>query len=356
MSSTLPILEWYQQNKRDLPWRNTKNPYFIWLSEVILQQTRVDQGLPYYLLFIKQYPTIKKLAAASDDDVMKLWQGLGYYNRAKNMLETARIIVKELNGTFPTTYVELLKLKGIGPYTAAAIASFAYNEPKAVVDGNVFRVLSRVFAVAEPINSTKGKQIFAELAQELLDKKHPAQYNQAIMELGATVCKPTTPNCIICVINAKCLAFDQQKMLEFPVKLKKQKPKERFLHFFFIEQNKKTYLYQRKKERIWHNLFEPPFVEVQTFIEGETIFEKNEVKMLLGKYFSVERSFSTKHQLTHQTIFAQFWIVQVPSIFTMDSSYISVEIASISMFAVHRLFDKFWEFYKLNPVRSTFMG
>jgi A/G-specific adenine glycosylase len=346
MRGVLPILTWYNENKRDLPWRNTHNPYLIWLSEVILQQTRVEQGLPYYLKFAQNYPTVSKLAAAPDDDIMKLWQGLGYYNRAKNMLKTARIVVNEHKGIFPKTYDELIQLKGIGPYTAAAIASFAYDEAKAVVDGNVYRVLARVFNINEPINGPKGKKLFAELAQEIMDTKQAGLYNQAIMELGATVCKPTSPKCGECVVRLQCIAYKHKTIADVPVKLKKQKPKERFLHFFFIRQNGNTYIKQRINERIWHNLFEPPFIETATLKEKDEIFALLEVQALIGKQPKAKNAFTVKHQLTHQTIYANFWVIDVPKTFKLtDKTYIPVKLEDIPKYAIHRLFDKFWQFY-----------
>jgi A/G-specific adenine glycosylase len=346
MKGALPILNWYHQNKRDLPWRNTRNPYLIWLSEVILQQTRVDQGLPYYLRFTDKYPTIGKLAAAKDDEVMKLWQGLGYYNRAKNMLKTARLIVSEHKGVFPDSYEKLIELNGIGPYTAAAIASFAYDEPKAVVDGNVYRVLARVLNISEPINGNAGKKLFAELAQEMLDMKHPGQYNQAMMELGATVCKPAAPDCGNCVLRLQCLAYKHKTVGELPVKHKKAKPKERFLHYFFIKQSGKTYLRQRSNERIWHNLFEPPFIETTTAVTDKKLTQQTDFQELLGKYESAKPVFSVKHQLTHQTIYASFWSVTVSSRYKpADKSYIAVDFRDVKKYPVHRLFDKFWQFY-----------
>jgi A/G-specific adenine glycosylase len=350
MKAVLPIIPWYLKHKRDLPWRNTKDPYMIWLSEVILQQTRVEQGLPYYLKFAQNYPTVKKLAAAKDDEVMKLWQGLGYYNRAKNMLRTARIVVDEYKGKFPETHDKLIELKGIGPYTAAAIASFAFNEPKAVVDGNVYRVLARVFNIDEPINGPKGQKIFRELAQEIIDQEHPAEYNQAIMELGATVCTPKQPKCGECVLRLQCEAYKQKTIASLPVKLKKDKPKERFLHFFFIEQNGKTYIRQRSGERIWHNLFEPLFVETAAAMGEKELFKLESVADLMSWNgdTSFEKALSVKHQLTHQTIYADFWRVKAGKNLTVhDKAYITVKISELNRYAVHRLFDKFLNYHTL---------
>lgn len=347
MKTSLPIIDWYLQHKRDLPWRTTKDPYKIWLSEVILQQTRVEQGLPYYEKFVATYPTVQKLAKANDDDVMKLWQGLGYYNRAKNMLATARIIASELKGTFPKNYAGLIQLKGIGPYTAAAIASFAYNEPKAVLDGNVYRVLARVFNIIEPINSTTGKAIFEKLAQEVLNIEHADLHNQAMMELGAIVCKPKLPLCEACVLRLHCQAFKLKRVSELPVKTKKSKPKERYLHFLFIKQNGYTYVKQRSNERIWHNLFEPPFIETNSQITDQQLLKQPVFEHLLNATSNIQKTFSTKHQLTHQTIYANFWVLTIPAKkqLHLDELYKKVKLSDVHKLAVHRLFDKFLGHY-----------
>ncbi len=352
MTAALPIIEWYQQNRRDLPWRNTHNPYLIWLSEVILQQTRVEQGLPYFERFAFNYPTVKDLAKAQDDDVMKLWQGLGYYNRAKNMLKTARIVANDCGGEFPNTYDQLIELKGIGPYTAAAIASFAFDEPQAVVDGNVYRVLARVFNEETPINSPKGKKLFAELAQEVLHKKFPALHNQAMMELGATVCKPQSPNCGVCPLRLQCEAYTLKTINLVPVKIPKQKPRERFLHFFFIEQNNHTYIRQRSNERIWHNLFEPPNIETGEQFDADSLLSHPDCLTFFeaGKGTSVKLGFQTKHQLTHQTIHACFWLIKPGKSFKItDKHLLKTPLKELPKYAVHRLFDKFLNFHTLHP-------
>lgn len=350
MASILPILDWYQQHKRDLPWRNTHNPYLIWLSEVILQQTRIEQGLPYFERFVSRYPTVTDLSHAPDDEVMKLWQGLGYYNRAKNMLKTARLVTSEWGGNFPNTYNQLIELNGIGPYTAAAIASFAFGEAKAVVDGNVYRVLARVFGISEPINSTSGKKIFAELAQEVIHPKHPDLHNQAMMELGSTVCKPQSPRCDICPLRLQCHAYTTQTVASFPVKIPKQKPKERFLHFFVITDSNHTYIRQRTSERIWHNLFEPPNMETGATFDPETFLTHPDTQQWFdaGKGATLKLAFQTKHQLTHQTIFAHFWLVQPGKKFN-PKHLIKVTHDELPNFAVHRLFDKFLNFRTLHP-------
>ena len=303
------LINWYKKNQRDLPWRNTKDPYYIWLSEIILQQTQVEQGLPYYLKFTSKYNTIKKLAAANDDDVMKLWQGLGYYNRAANMLKTARSIVSEQQAVFPKSYDELIKLSGIGPYTAAAISSFAFNEARAVVDGNVSRVLSRLFEIDQPINSSKGKILFSSIANEIIDKKNPGMHNQAMMELGAMVCKPRQPLCEECPIQLNCEAFKKNNFHEFPVKTKKNQPKNRHVNYFYIEQNGKTYIIQRTEKKIWKGLFELPNFESEKTLDVLGVVKNNQFKKLFLPIsnLQIEKIFSVKHQLSHQTIYADFF-------------------------------------------------
>ena len=256
------LIYWYLQNKRELPWRTTTRPYFIWLSEIILQQTRVNQGIPYYLKFVKSFPTIEILANASEENVLKLWQGLGYYSRARNLHLTARYITNQLNGVFPNNYKELIKLKGVGDYTASAISSICFNEPRAVVDGNVYRVLARVFGIDIPINSSRGINEFKNLAQQLVDTKQPGIYNQAIMEFGARYCVPQNPNCNTCIFNDRCIAFQKQLVSELPVKL----PKTSIINFFFnyiviISEDDKTVLRQRTEKGIWQKLYEFPLIE-----------------------------------------------------------------------------------------------
>ena len=250
------LIDWYHHQRRNLPWRHTRDPYFIWLSEVILQQTRVAQGLPYYQQFTEAYPTVFDLAAAPEQEIMRLWQGLGYYSRARNLSQTAQFIVQEQNGQFPDSYHKLLKLKGIGPYTAAAIASFAYDEAVAVVDGNVYRVLARVFGLATDITSTEGKKQFAQLANELLDVSQPATYNQAIMEFGALQCTPVSPDCLLCPFQANCVANATGQIAKLPVKTKKTKVRERFFNYFVIIKNQEIALKQRTDRDIWQQLYD----------------------------------------------------------------------------------------------------
>jgi len=337
------LIPWYNRHKRDLPWRETQDPYYIWLSEIILQQTRVEQGLPYYFKFIEKYPTVFELASAPDDEVMKLWQGLGYYNRASNMLKTARIIVNEYKGVFPGDYNGLIQLKGIGPYTAAAIASFAYNEAKAVVDGNVYRVLSRVFAIDTPINSTQGKKQFEVLANEVLNRKVPALHNQAMMELGATVCKPKQANCAECVLRLFCQAYKQNTVYNYPVKESKRKAINRYLHYFIWEHEDEIVIRQRLDEGIWNKLYEFPSVESGEKFTPSQISSLFANDILKGKQaFKIVPCHQAKHQLTHQTIYAVFWRIEAKQLFFQeDKKCIKIPMEKLSAYAMPRLLDRF---------------
>src|SRR6478736_1262977 len=266
------LIKWYLQNKRDLPWRKTTDPYPIWLSEIMLQQTRVAQGMPYFLSFTTAFPTVFDLANASEEQVLKLWQGLGYYSRARNLHKTAQIVAFEMNGIFPDNYNDLLKLKGIGEYTAAAIASFSYNECVPVVDGNVFRVLSRYFDLETDIAQASAKKEFAALAFELMPKDNPAQFNQAIMEFGALQCVPKNPNCAECVFNDSCLALQKKKVNQLPVKLKKTKVRNRYFNYIIgIDEKENTIIQKRTAKGIWHNLYEFPLIETEQVEDFENI-------------------------------------------------------------------------------------
>lgn len=313
------LIDWYLEHKREMPWRETKNPYFIWLSEIILQQTRVAQGLPYYLAFTQAYPTVQQLAAAPQEDVLKLWQGLGYYSRARNLHATAQMVIDNYNGVFPDNYTELLKLKGVGDYTASAIASICYNEPTAVVDGNVYRVLSRVFGIDTPINSSQGVKEFKQLATELLDKKRPADFNQAIMEFGAIQCTPKNPYCLHCVFSDRCAALQENKIHELPVKINKTKVKKRYLNYMFINTgNGETVLHERKGKGIWQGLYEFPVIEADGEW-GEDRFResvKNHNLFQEIKDMEITRYNDTPiiHKLSHQHLYTTFWIIDVAEI------------------------------------------
>ena len=311
------LLQWNKQkNKREMPWKGEKDPYKIWLSEIILQQTRVEQGLAYYHRFIETFPRIQKLAQAADSKIFKLWEGLGYYTRCRNLIATARYISNDLKGQFPATYEEIKNLKGIGPYTAAAISSFAFNLPRAVVDGNVFRVLSRIFGIYRPTDSTEGKKYFASLANELLDKKHPGVYNQAIMDFGAVVCKPVAPLCKECLFNKTCFAFLHNKVNELPVKEKKISKKKRWFYYLVIEHEKKIAIRQRLAKDIWQQLYEFPVIEVNKEEESKEIITQAVKLDLLQKknYEIISISPLFKQQLSHQLIAGQFIKIRVKKI------------------------------------------
>ena len=315
MNFTKSLIAWYLQSKRDLPWRHTKNPYHIWLSEIMLQQTRVAQGMPYYFAFTEAFPTVFDLAAASEQQVLKLWQGLGYYSRARNLHKTAQIVAFELDGNFPENYRDLLKLKGVGDYTAAAIASFSFNEAVPVVDGNVFRVLSRYFDMETDIANASAKKEFAALAFELMPKENPAVFNQAIMEFGALQCVPKNPNCSVCPLNAGCLALRNKKVDQLPVKSKKAKVRSRYFNYLiFSDDDEKTILQKRTAKGIWHNLYEFPLIETdyevdEVFISGQ-IQKKHFVANDIVSLSELRHDVSV-HKLTHQHLYIKFWQVKV---------------------------------------------
>ncbi len=302
------LLKWNKENNvRQMPWKGEKDPYKIWLSEIILQQTRVEQGLKYYKSFIECFPDIHKLANANDQKIYKLWEGLGYYARCRNLIETARYISRNLKGKFPGHYEEIKKLKGIGPYTAAAIASFAFNEPRAVVDGNVFRVLSRIYGIDKAIDTTEGKKIFNQIANELLDKQKPGLYNQALMDLGAVICKPQ-PICKKCPFNRHCKAFLNDKIFILPVKSKKPGIRKRWFNYIILEHQGKFAIRQRGEKDIWNNLFEFLLFESNLELDQKGILKEIKKKGWLAKNDFEEKSISSlyKQQLSHQHIAGRF--------------------------------------------------
>lgn len=315
---------WYLENKRDLPWRNTDNPYLIWLSEIMLQQTRVVQGIPYFLSFTTAFPTVFDLAKASEEQVLKFWQGLGYYSRARNLHKTAQFVATELSGKFPDNYNDLLKLKGVGEYTAAAIASFSYNEAVPVVDGNVFRVLSRYFDIETDIASASAKKEFAALAFELMPKDSPALFNQAIMEFGALQCVPKSPNCSACVFNESCAALQKNKVNQLPVKSKKLKVRNRFFNYLVVsDENENTIIQKRTVKGIWYNLYEFPLIETEKVEDFKYIAKQIQSGFLKENDPSVSELAkqveclseinpeSIIHKLSHQHLHIKFWKVQV---------------------------------------------
>ncbi|MBM1104851.1 A/G-specific adenine glycosylase [Aurantibacter crassamenti] len=313
MSFSQKVLHWYALNMRHLPWRATQNPYRIWLSEIMLQQTRVAQGTPYYLKFVEKYPTVIDLAEASEDEVLKLWQGLGYYSRARNLHATAKKVAFELNGQFPNTYKGLLKLKGVGDYTASAIASICFNEPKAVVDGNVYRVLARYFGIDTPINSTEGIKYFKELATEVMNTDNIRDYNQGIMEFGSLQCAPKNPDCTVCPLNESCVALEKNMVDKLPVKINKTKIRKRYFNYLVILNEKNEIcLQQRTGKGIWQNLWEFPLIESLEKIEIDAI--RNQInKLKINNSISelyLHNEIEIVHKLSHQHLYTRFWMVK----------------------------------------------
>ena len=332
-----------------MPWLNEKNVYKIWLSEIILQQTTVAQGTPYYNKFIEKYPTVQDLAAATNDEVMKMWEGLGYYSRARNLHLTAQFITEQRGGKFPDTYSDILQLKGIGTYTAAAIASFAYNLPFAVLDGNVFRVLARFFGLDTPIDSGEGKKTFVALAQSALDKTEPAAYNQAIMNFGATVCTPAAPDCKNCTLSSQCTAFQTRRVGELPVKNKKTVKKDLFFQYIIIHTGDYTFIRKRKARDIWRDLYEFPLIETANLVSDEdnaiTFFLENTLKEYLNNDFSfLKKSKIYKQVLTHRNVFAVFWEINLNPDFTFpDNDFLKIPYTLLPDYAFPKVIDNFFK-------------
>lgn len=339
------LIQWYLQNKRDLPWRKTDNPYFIWLSEIMLQQTRVAQGLPYFLRFTEAFPTVFDLANAPEEKVLKLWQGLGYYSRARNLHATAKHVAYNLDGKFPATYKELLKLKGVGDYTAAAIASISYGEPVPVVDGNVYRVLSRYFGVDTDISSTQAKAEFRELAGSQLPKDSAADFNQAIMEFGALQCVPKSPDCTNCIFNVNCVAYATGRVGELPVKLKKTKVTNRYFNYLIVKDaNGNSLMQKRTAKGIWHNLYEFPLLETVTEVpEKETV---QLINTFPGFDFPVANiklltPVNVIHKLSHQHLHVRFWEVKTNSVVKNALSHDELRELPVPV-VIHNFIDKHW--------------
>ena len=346
------LTDWYLQNKRELPWRQTKDPYRIWLSEIILQQTRVEQGMPYYFRFTETYPDIYALADAPEDDVLKLWQGLGYYSRARNLHATAKKVASDFSGKFPNTYTEIKKLKGIGDYTASAIASICFDEAAAVVDGNVYRVLSRVFGIDTPIDSTAGKKQFKALAQKLIDSKDPATFNQALMEFGATQCKPKNPYCLHCPFQQDCVAYSSGKINELPVKKGKVKVRDRYFNYvIFLGPTGETIINQRSEKGIWHGLFDFPLVESTEALEAEQLTKRVQELQLEGdlkpvavhelnlKQIRLLTPEAIIHKLSHQKLHVKFWLVNLGQATGLKT----IAYTDLKDYAVPRVIDRFME-------------
>jgi len=337
------LIGWYEENKRDLPWRDTKDPYRIWISEIILQQTRVAQGYDYFVRFMERFPDVIALADADEDEVMKYWQGLGYYSRARNLHSAARSIRDA--GGFPTTYQGVLALKGVGEYTAAAICSFAYDMPYAVVDGNVYRVLSRWLGIDIPIDSTEGKKLFARMAQELMDEHRPALYNQAIMDFGALQCMPASPDCLFCPLADSCLALAQGKVDVLPVKQHKTKVTNRFFNYIYVRTNGHTFIRKRTGNDIWRNLYEPLLIEADTDLSENVSAFEQKLQDVLGKtpkrFLKLVRQ-GVKHVLSHRIIHANFYELRLPDNFGTLEGYQKVAEEDLHKFAVSNLVYQFF--------------
>lgn len=333
------LIEWYLKKNRILPWRETKQPYPIWLSEVILQQTQVSQGLPYFERFLARFPTVFDLAEADEQEVLKLWQGLGYYSRARNLHQTAKHVANELKGRFPSNYKGLLGLKGVGDYTASAIASICFNEPAAVVDGNVYRVLARYFGIKTPINSSKGIKEFKALAEELMDRDRPGTYNQAIMDFGALQCKPKTPRCESCPLSSSCTALALDSIATLPVKQKKIKIKKRYLNYFFVKTSThETIIQERTGKGIWQGLYEFPVIEMDKEANVEELQREDKFRQLFPQA-TTPFLFNEKmivHKLSHQHLYTKFWIVE--DLALMGTR---IPIAALNKYPVPVLIDNF---------------
>ncbi len=340
------IVNWYNTNKRELPWRDIDDPYRIWISEIILQQTRVNQGMNYYLRFIERFPNVRVLACAEEDEVLKYWQGLGYYSRARNLHKAAKQIANEFKGVFPTGHQEVLKLVGIGVYTAAAICSFAYNQPYPVVDGNVYRVLSRLFGIDTPIDSGKGVKQFARLAQDFLDLSQPGLHNQALMEFGALQCVPASPDCKNCPLSMNCRAFESDMVSSLPVKTQKVKVKKRFFNYLVVEFHGNIFIRKRTGTDIWKKLYEFPLIESDHIFTADNLLANADFIALfngIDKVDIVNISAPIKHVLTHRIINAVFITLSISNKNRQLENYIEIPVRQIDEYAVSRLIEMFLE-------------
>jgi A/G-specific adenine glycosylase len=340
MQIVLNILQWYQKNKRDLPWRATNNPYFIWLSEIILQQTQVIQGLNYYYKFIENFPTIHHLAAANEEDILKLWQGLGYYSRARNLHKAAQTIVNDFNGEFPNTYNDVLKLSGVGPYTASAITSMAYELPYPVLDGNVYRFVARLYNIDLPINQPKTYTAFQEILTEMMVNQKPSTFNNAMMEMGAIVCKPVQPLCQNCPVLSFCEAYKKGTVNQLPVKLNKVKVKTRVFNYFYFNLNGAFYMEKRTQKDIWENMYQLPLIETNNPVNN------SELKLMLaekqwGDSLDINFEMDLSHQLTHQKILVKVWSCSLDNkSFRTEKDWIKVDEVSYKKYPIPKLIEK----------------
>lgn len=338
------LLEWYKHSGRHLPWRESRDPYRIWVSEIILQQTQVSQGMDYYLRFVDRFPDVSSLAEAPLDEVMKYWQGLGYYSRARHLHEAAQ----SMKGHFPQRYDEVRALSGVGDYTAAAICSFAYDMPYAVVDGNVYRVLTRFFGLSDPIDSAVGKRKVAQLAQQLLSKERPADFNQAMMDFGALQCTPRQPHCADCPLVGGCIAFEQQNVEGYPVKRHKTKVTDRYLQYIYVRAGAYTFLNRREADDIWKNLYELPLVESSRPLDVEQLLHSEIFRAYLAANEVPQVRLlqqGVKHQLSHRTLHATFFEVILPPTTQSFASCLRIPISEVGQYAVPRLIQTFFEKY-----------
>ncbi len=334
------LIEWYESNKRELPWRDINDPYKIWISEIILQQTRVNQGMDYYLRFIDRFPDIHTLADADEQEVLKYWQGLGYYSRARNLHAAAQTVVNDFGGIFPNDYHSIIQLKGIGEYTASAIISFAWNKPYPVVDGNVFRFLSRLLMIDEPIDTNKGKTLFTKIAGELMDVSQAGIFNQAIMEFGALQCVPASPNCFTCPFSEKCFAYSESKTEAYPVKLNKVKIKNRYFHYFYIRINDHIHIRRRTEKDIWQNLYEFPSIETTEPLDFEDLKKSENFRNLFPVSEKIRCKLilkNKKHVLTHRVLWMDLYQVELCEESESLSSYLKIPFSELDNYPVHRL-------------------
>mgnify|MGYP002536208039 FL=1 len=345
---------WFESNKRQLPWRETTDPYLIWVSEIILQQTRVAQGLDYYNRFVSRFPDVAALAAATEDEVLKYWEGLGYYSRARNMHAAARQVMRDFGGRFPDTYEAIRSLKGVGDYTAAAIASFAYGLSHAVVDGNVYRVLSRLFAVDTPIDTTAGRKLFAALADEWLDRHRPALYNQAIMELGALQCLPRSPQCPVCPLAEWCEAAALGRVEDYPVKSGKTEVRPRYFNYLAIRCGGDTFIARRDGNDIWRNLYEFVLIESDSELPFEALQQTPSYRNLLGDVSAVVvcPPFVHRHVLSHRVIYATFHTLEVPTVPAALTAFRRVAWGDLETFAFARLTGLYFEWLNRHDIGS----
>jgi len=334
------LLPWYAAHRRELPWRGTTDPYRIWLCEVILQQTRVDQGMDYWTRFVERWPTVADLAAATEDEVLRAWQGLGYYSRARNLLAAARQVAEGHSGRFPETFEGLRGLKGVGDYTAAAMGSIAFGLPEPAVDGNAYRVLARVFGIDAPIDGVPGRKLFRELAARLVDRARPGDHNQAVMELGATVCLPRNPRCGACPLATKCVARATGRIAELPMKAGRTKVRTRHFNYLRIEGPGGPFLRKRTGKDIWQGLYELPLVETPKAVGKAALAVAIERLVPHGARI-MGRTASVTHALSHQLIEAVFWRVRVDGAFTPPDGWLALGDGDLARFAVPRLIERY---------------